>query len=496
MGITSLISAIAGAIPEFGIGAALEGAGLGTAAGLATGEASALLGAGLGATQAGLTGKDPLSGAFTGGLTGGVLGGFGGSLGNALGGGTAGFLGETALGAGAGALGAGITGQDPGQGALGGAVSGAISGGMRGGGGGSSAASLAPAGGAGGVAAGGGPVDLTQGIASGSDFSPGAITSTPLAAPSAGPELPGFSQLQAGAGDSFDTRLLSTPGGSGPEINPVAPNSFTSADAGGNSNFDPEAALRRLGQNPVGTEQVSQSPLEQFFSPRQPPSSLVMAAQGAGVPGAAPTDALTNLTTQANAQTDLAKYSGYGSASGGPSGGAGTKMSFGNLMSDPLGTLSSNPGVALGALGLGAQALRGNQSLPGMDALSKQAATLSGQANQLSADALNKGLPAGAQAQLDQAANAMKAKVQSQFARMGLGNSTMEAQALSSVDQQISGQGYAIMQSLMQQGLSAAQAANVALSQIMSASNQQQNALTGAIGQFAGGLAGGSARSA
>jgi hypothetical protein len=174
----------------------------------------------------------------------------------------------------------------------------------------------------------------------------------------------------------------------------------------------------------------------------------------------------------------------------------GTQMSFGNLMNDPLGTLSSNPGVALGALGLGAQALRGNQSLPGMDALSKQAATLSGQANQLSADALNKGLPAGAQAQLDQAANAMKAKVQSQFARMGLGNSTMEAQALSSVDQQISGQGYAMMQSLMQRGLSAAQAANVALSQIMSASNQQQNALTGAIGQFAGGLAGGSARSA
>jgi hypothetical protein len=165
-------------------------------------------------------------------------------------------------------------------------------------------------------------------------------------------------------------------------------------------------------------------------------------------------------------------------------------MSFGNLMSDPLGTLSSNPGVALGALGLGAQAIRGNQMPPGFDALSKQASMLSGQANQLSSDALNRGLPAGAQAQLDQAANSMKAKVQSQFARMGLGNSTMEAQALASVDQQISGQGYAIMQSLMQQGLSAAQAANVALTQIMNASVSQQNALTGAIGQFSGGLAG------
>ena len=454
MGITSLISAIAGAIPEFGIGAALEGAGLGTAAGLATGEASALLGAGLGATQAGLTGKDPLSGAFTGGLTGGVLGGFGGSLGNALGGGTAGFLGETALGAGAGALGAGITGQDPGQGALGGAVSGAISGGMRGGGGGSSAASLAPAGGAGGVAAGGGPVDLTQGIASGSDFSPGAITSTPLAAPSAGPELPGFSQLQAGAGDSFDTRLLSTPGGSGPES--------PSADFGADASTLPRPNM-------------AQRTIDSLFGP--------------SAPSAGPELPVPQSLAAASAQDPLNANPLVPNMGG-------AKMSFGNLMNDPLGTLSSNPGVALGALGLGAQALRGNQSLPGMDALSKQAATLSGQANQLSADALNKGLPAGAQAQLDQAANAMKAKVQSQFARMGLGNSTMEAQALSSVDQQISGQGYAIMQSLMQQGLSAAQAANVALSQIMSASNQQQNALTGAIGQFAGGLAGGSARSA
>jgi hypothetical protein len=321
--------------------------------------------------------------------------------------------------------------------------------------------------------------DLTQGVPSVGDYSPG------------------FSQLQAGtlgtggAGDSFDTRLLSTPGGSGPEINAVAPGTATSADAGADNAFDPAAALRRLGQNPVGTEQMNPSALDRFFSPQQPPSELVMAAQGASVPGST-TDPLSAFTEQANARADLAKYPGYGSTggAGGGAGGGGPKMSFGNLMSDPLGTLSSNPSVALGALGLGAQAIRGNQMPPGFDALSKQASMLSGQANQLSSDALNRGLPAGAQAQLDQAANAMKAKVQSQFARMGLGNSTMEAQALSNVDQQIAGQGYAIMQSLMQQGLSAAQAANVALSQIMNASVSQQNALTGAIGQFSGGLAG------
>lgn len=421
MGISALIAPIIEAATSAetvaSIGAGITGA-LGTTAAGALDAAA--LGAVGGGALSGIEGKPILPGALGGAITGGALGGLGGFVSNELGGGLAGGLGEVGLGAGAGALGSALTGQNIGQGALGGALSGGVAA-LGAGGGGASASSTAAPAQAGTSALSSAPGDLTQSIG----LSPG---------------------LEP------ETNIFNQPYGPGSDL------SFATGDGGGVP----------AQQAPVGS----------------PVADTSKFAMGPGDAASAQASAISTADALGLAQQGAAASAGDV--------GAGTKLSLSNLMNDPLGTLSSNPGVALGALGLGYQALKGNEMPKGYNQLAGEAAALTSEANQLSSQALNQALPPGAQAQLDQASNAMKARVQSQFSRMGLGGSTMEAQALASVDQQVASQGYSIMQNLMQQGLSAAQAADAMLNQIMSAQVSQQNALTGAIGQFAGGLAGAS----
>ena len=88
--------------------------------------ADAIAGAGIGAIGSSLTGGKPLTGALTGGLTGAAIGGLGGFLGDATGLGAVG--GDALAGAGAGALGAGLTGQNPIVGGLEGGAGGAVAG--------------------------------------------------------------------------------------------------------------------------------------------------------------------------------------------------------------------------------------------------------------------------------------------------------------------------------------------------------------------------------
>ena len=184
-----------------------------------------------------------------------------------------------------------------------------------------------------------------------------------------------------------------------------------------------------------------------------------------------------------------------GAASGGASGAAGAG-SIKNLFSDPLGTIKANPGLALAGLGMGYDVLKGNQMPKGYAQLEQQANTLTAEANQLTQGALNNALPPEAQAQLDQAQNSAMQQIRSKYAQMGLSGSSMEAQAQAGVNEAMASQGYSIMQQLMSQGLSAAQAANAALTQIMNANVTQSAATSGAIGNFAGALAGSSTKGA
>ena len=144
----------------------------------------------------------------------------------------------------------------------------------------------------------------------------------------------------------------------------------------------------------------------------------------------------------------------------------------------------------MSAGGLGLQALRSTGLPPGGSQLKALADQFSTQGATLTTDALAGKLPPGAQAQLSQASDAAKAKVRSEYARMGLSGSTMETQAMAQADQQMAAQGYQMMQQLLSTGLSEEQAAATMMQQLMTAQISQQTALTGALARFAGGLGG------
>ena len=111
-------------------------------------------------------------------------------------------------------------------------------------------------------------------------------------------------------------------------------------------------------------------------------------------------------------------------------------------MADPtdlLSTLGLTPGVALGGLGLGYEALRGNQMPKGYQQLSQAAGTLGQEGQQMMSAGLGGPLPPGAQALVNQQQNAGMANVRSTYDKLGLSGSTMEAQAQQSVNEQTMG---------------------------------------------------------
>ena len=424
--------AIAGAV---GSAAVAAGAGGTLAGALGTAAEFGIGGAVLGAGESALMGKNPLQGAEAGLIGGAVTGGLGGLLGSSLG--------STAGGAVAGALGGGLgslaTGTNPLTGALTGGVGGGIAGSMGGLGG------AAPGGAQSAVSALGPTYDPTQAFTSGG--------------------LPNIS------GDL--TQGVPSFGGTSGTIG-----SATQLDALGK--MASGAPVSAMGNAPVDTSSGG-SIFSNLFGGNG------AGAGDVGSPAVPGTMATGNINTPA---PDLG-----GAASGGASGAAGAG-GIKNLFSDPLGTIKANPGLALAGLGMGYDVLKGNQMPKGYAQLEQQANTLTAEANQLTQGALNNALPPEAQAQLDQAQNSAMQQIRSKYAQMGLSGSSMEAQAQAGVNEAMASQGYSIMQQLMSQGLSAAQAANAALTQIMNANVTQSAATSGAIGNFAGALAGSSTKGA
>ena len=427
--------AIAGAV---GSAAVAAGAGGTLAGALGTAAEFGIGGAVLGAGESALMGKNPLQGAEAGLIGGAVTGGLGGLLGSSLG--------STAGGAVAGALGGGLgslaTGTNPLTGALTGGVGGGIAGSMGGLGG---AGGAAPGGAQSAVSALGPTYDPTQAFTSGG--------------------LPNIS------GDL--TQGVPSFGGTSGTIG-----SATQLDALGK--MASGAPVSAMGNAPVDTSSGGS-----IFS-------NLFGGNGAGA-GDVGSPAVPGTMATGNINTPAPGLGG--AASGGASGAAGAG-GIKNLFSDPLGTIKANPGLALAGLGMGYDVLKGNQMPKGYAQLEQQANTLTAEANQLTQGALNNALPPEAQAQLDQAQNSAMQQIRSKYAQMGLSGSSMEAQAQAGVNEAMASQGYSIMQQLMSQGLSAAQAANAALTQIMNANVAQSAATSGAIGNFAGALAGSSTKGA
>ena len=433
----AIAGAVGSAAVAAGAGGTLAGA-LGTAAEFGIG------GAVLGAGESALMGKNPLQGAEAGLIGGAVTGGLGGLLGSSLG--------STAGGAVAGALGGGLgslaTGTNPLTGALTGGVGGGIAGSMGGLGG------AAPGGAQSAVSALGPTYDPTQAFTTAADATSGG--------------LPNIS------GDL--TQGVPSLGGTSGTIGPT-----TQLDALGR--MASGAPVSAMGNAPVDTPSGG-SIFSNLFGGNGAGAGGVASVGSPAVPG---TMATGNINTPAPGLG--------GAASGGASGAAGAG-GIKNLFSDPLGTIKANPGLALAGLGMGYDVLKGNQMPKGYAQLEQQANTLTAEANQLTQGALNNALPPEAQAQLDQAQNSAMQQIRSKYAQMGLSGSSMEAQAQAGVNEAMASQGYSIMQQLMSQGLSAAQAANAALTQIMNANVAQSAATSGAIGNFAGALAGSSTKGA
>ena len=228
------------------------------------------------------------------------------------------------------------------------------------------------------------------------------------------------------------------------------------------------------------------------------------ALSGFGTGGGAPID-LTSVAPQGDLTTGVQPPGvldpnnfnvgpgQVGTPSGSPTGPT-NGNSILNAIHNPTGSnilesLGKNSNALLGVGGLGLSALLGTQQPKGLNAIEAQATELGVQGKQLQ-QALNGKLPPGAQAAIDQATTSAKAAIKSNYARMGLAGSTMETDALNQVDQQAAMQTFQIADQLLTQGIQESGIAANLYAEIMKSVGGQDQALMGAIANFAGGLAG------
>lgn len=495
------------------------------ATGVGTGLVGAGVGAGLGGIQAGITGNNIGQGILGGAAGGAVTGGFAPGLGNMVGSEIGGGVLGGALG---GLANAGITGGNLGTGALTGGAAGGLSAAIGGGGspttpgtGGESAVATAAPAGVGGDAP---PVDLTAGQG-GSNWAQtntstdtGAVTSTTPSSGMQGSSSPTANLPQTG-GD-VPPAMVGASAGNAPQqglwdriasgaqdfftpSNPTPVNVAT--DLGLPTAGTPYSGLPTTGNAAQGSD---------FNWGANTPATNPTVSTGANSvpqignvsPGMDQINANTNTLSAQNtpyATTSSGTNAPPPATAGGGQGGGAAPFDYGKStvgsIANSLGipenaittAIAKNPGVAAGALGLGASAIMGQQQPKGYNQLNQEAQSLAAQGGQLQ-NALNGTLPAGAQAQLNQASNSAKSAMRSKFAQMGLTGSTMEAQSLANVDQQVAAEGFNMTMSLYNAGVQESGMADQLFRQIMQMNQAQSQGLSNAVSNFAGALAGGS----
>lgn len=415
-GIVAAVTAAVGADVGVGLGAAgLAAAGdVGAAVGAADIGGAALLGGGGvgilgGAAEIAGSGAPLLGGAAD-------VAGTGASL---LGGGGVGILGGSADIVGGGAAAAGITGGAEAAGGGGALLGPGVSGftdatnvaGIPG-----VNTALTPT-------SVGGPGATVSGFGSAAPGAgPGAVASAPAAAPGALATDPG-SALLGGATDTT-TAGATTPSATASNLG-VGGGTFTAP-------ADTPGLAPGLSQTPGG---------------------VAPAGTGGGIPGSPGAGIVSPVgTTPIAPSTPAADAAAWGNA-------APAADSSGGILK----TLGLTPMQAVGsgvsALMLG-QSLLGNNTataFPGGPELTGQAANLSAQGQQLQSYLQSGALPPGAQAGIDQAVSAAKARIMSVHASQGTTGSTMEAQDLANVDQQAAAMGFNMAAQLFSQGLSETQ---------------------------------------
>lgn len=330
----------------------------------------------------------------------------------------------------------------------------------------------------------------------------------------AGALLPNIGDIASGLGGLGGLDLFSGGGGNiagaaGQDSLGAGAQNFGGVDP---TNFTPTPELSPVGANGGFSSAVAATP--GFSSGMQPDwsgASLDLTAtqgdpttfsMGGGASGGAPAALnpmgggdLTPLSSPANSNA--------------PNGVAAAVLR--NMGVDPTGgvggAIEKNAGLLLPAGLLGYRALAGDKipraaQLEGSaNDLSGQSAALRARGNELLAGATTGQLPAGAENAISSAAAAAKARTRQQYAGMGLGGSTMEAQALAGIDQQVVQQKFNVAQDLAKTGLQALQVAgqesadaNRIYTALMNSELQQDEALQDAIAEFAMMAAGGGSR--
>lgn len=141
------------------------------------------------------------------------------------------------------------------------------------------------------------------------------------------------------------------------------------------------------------------------------------------------------------------------------------------------------PGVS--GAGLVANLIKGNQPMPGENALKTQAAQFASQGQTLQSYLTNGTLPPGVATSLHSAGEAAKASIRSQYAARGMTGSDAEARDLANVDTSIVTQGASIASNLLSQGVQESNLSSQLYRTIMNAATQQDAQLGQAISGFA-----------
>lgn len=198
----------------------------------------------------------------------------------------------------------------------------------------------------------------------------------------------------------------------------------------------------------------------------------------------------------ASAGSGISNATGGATDSAGLSAGAKAPSSLDMFLKNPSfanagNILASNPGADIAALGLGFDAVKGNQALKGENNLKAIAGQEQAQ-GALMENYLQTGtLPPGLQAGLDQASQAAEASIKAQYAARGMSGSSAEAQDLANLQGTVSGQGAQMALQLLQSGINETGMASTLYSQIMNSALERDKNLGSAISSFASAAAGG-----
>lgn len=477
-----------------GLTAAEVGTTAATVAGLA---GDALIGAGLGAAESGITGGDPGIGALTGGLTGG-LGGAGAAFGGELGIGST--LGGALGGAAGGAIGSGITGGNPLLAAATGGVTGALQGSNFSGGAPAPAGAGAPIAAGGGIGGAGidplasGVSDIPQNIG-GTDLAGSAIAGIPQNVGTPSALGGGGTDFGASAANGIPGNVASIPIGGGaasPNMPNAAPSNVASIPVGGPSNTGNVGGGTNIPG--VGGMNFTQ------------PTGLNTLASGGGVPS------LSSVPIGAGAGGGLGSAAGLASAT--PGGGdinellAQVQSGYGSPTTQGSGGFFSNLGDKAGSylsknagqLGLGALGIAGppllkaiapnlvSPPMPYQGTLLANANALNNAAGPLISSESTGILPPGQQTIVNQGVQDAQTAIRAKYASMGLTGSTMEQQDLSAAQQRGQIAAAQMAAQATQTGLNEMGTANQIYADIANYQLTQDTALQSSISNLTGSL--------